>query len=100
MCNVAGTPLANEMFGPGCQGKGGDMWRTVRIIGGCKYVGLSRQTVISVDKSQGGASVRAALGIVGLAGGSLMGKLRIRVSSLVPGRLHTVGLPLQVCRTD
>ena len=36
------------------------------------------------------------MGIMGMAGGSLLGKMRLRLSTLQPGRLHTVDLPLQV----
>ena len=40
--------------------------------------------------------MRTVMGLMGMAGGSLLGKLRLRLSTLVPGQLHTVDLPLQV----
>ena len=40
--------------------------------------------------------MRAVGQLMGLAGGSLLGKLRIRMSTLTLGKLHTVDLPLQV----
>ena len=46
--------------------------------------------------TQGGTNVRSVMGLMGMAGGSLLGKLRLRLSTLVPGQLHTVDLPLQV----
>ena len=44
--------------------------------------------------------MRTVMGLMGMAGGSLLGKLRLRLSTLVPGQLHTVDLPLQVWRCE